>query len=313
MQLHAASLGEAVPRENFNAEIQSVFDSTVNLRLVQEDRLITVLLSEYYELPQGIRIADQRLSLHSWAPLNTLRAGPGVGAAARGGILRFDCSPLIIDLRSARVWRCSVAEIHIDMELLIAQKAWSTAWGLLNKGQRLKSTDIIADELFQLDVGSPLGQRISKPMMQLINSTKQFDVQGSTQAAEKLIGVGLGVTPSGDDILIGFLAGLWSRAGHSPIQLSFVRLLGSEIIRIAKQTSEISRTYLYHAAQGQFSSSLSTLAEAIAKGNGVEHATHEAMRIGHSSGMDSVTGLLIGLCAWNAKTALTQASPIWRV
>ena len=299
MQLHAASIGEAVPRENFNAEIQSVFDSAVNLRLVQEDRLITVLLSEHYELPQGIRIADRRLALHSWAPLNTLRASPGLGAAARGGILRFDCSPLIVDLRGARVWKCRMAELNMDLELTIAQKAWSTAWRLLNQGQRLKRAEIIADDLFQSKAGSALSQRISQPITHLIVSARKLDIQGSVQAAEKMIGLGPGVTPSGDDILIGFLAGLWSLAGRNPAQISFVQSFGKALLQIARQTNEISRTYLYHATQGQFSSSLLKLLEAIATGTDLDRAIQTAMRVGHSSGMDSVTGLLVGLCVWN--------------
>jgi hypothetical protein len=297
MQLHAASIGEAVPRDNFNARIQSMFDSAVNLRLASQDRLITILRSDHYELPQGIRIANKVISLQSLTV--------GLRAASRGGILRFDSAPLAIDLRGAHLWRCRVRDLNTDMNLPVAQKAWSTSLNLLTKGQRLKSTEIVADDLFQRDRGSALSQRMSKPVVQLIQSAEQFEVQGSAQAAEKMIGLGPGVTPSGDDILIGFLAGLWSRAGQHDKQLSFVRLFGNEIIKLAKQTSEISRTYLYHATQGQFSSSLSTLAEAISTGIGVEHATQEAMRVGHSSGMDSVTGLLIGLCVWNGRSTLS--------
>jgi hypothetical protein len=190
--------------------------------------------------------------------------------------------------------------------LPITREAWSTAWRLLNQGQRLRHAEIIADDLFQLEVCSPLSQRMSRPVMQLINSVEQFDIQGLTQAAEKLIGLGPGVTPSGDDILIGFLAGLWSTAGQNQIRLSFVRLLGNEIIRIAKLTSEISRTYLYHAAQGRFSSSLSRVVEAIATGTNLEPVTREALQVGHSSGMDSVTGLLIGLRLWNLEPSFVE-------
>jgi hypothetical protein len=117
-----------------------------------------------------------------------------------------------------------------------------------------------------------------------------------------MIGLGPGVTPSGDDILIGFLAGLWSMAGQNQTQISFIRSFGAELVQLAKQTSKISRTYIFHATQGQFSSSLSQLAEAIATGGDVETAAQTAMRVGHSSGMDSVTGLLIGLCVWNTET-----------
>lgn len=297
MQLQALSIGEAVPRENFDALIQSAFESAVNLRLADEDRLITVLLSERYELPQGIRI---------WTDTHSLQTlTPGLRAAARGGILRFDSSPFTVDLRGAPVWKCRVPELNLDMGSLSAQQAWSTVWDLLNREQRLRHADLVADDLFQADAGSPLSQRISRPVTSLITSTQGFDVRGARRAAGQMIGLGPGVTPSGDDILIGFLAGLWSMAGQNKQQLGFIHSFGTELIQLARQTGEISRTYIYHTAQGQFSSSLSHLAEAIATGDDVEELTQTALRVGHSSGMDSVTGLLIGLCVWNQESALT--------
>ncbi len=143
MQVQAASLGEAIPRENFDAIIQSVFDSAVNLRLADEDRLITLLISEQYELPQGIRIADKTLSLQALTV--------GLRAASRGRILRFDSSALTIDLRGASVWRCHVKELSADMESTSALEAWSKIWQALNETQRSRRADLIADELFQED------------------------------------------------------------------------------------------------------------------------------------------------------------------
>jgi hypothetical protein len=305
MQLRAASIGETVPRETFDAVIQSVFDTAVNLRLADEDRLITLLISEGYELPQGIRIWKNDLSLQTLTP--------GLRAAARGGVLRFDSSPLAVDLRGAPVWKCRVPELHADMNLAVTQKAWSIAWDLLNVEQEISNADIIADDLFQGNLDSPLSQRIAKPVLHLITSTEHYNLEDALLAAAKMIGLGPGVTPSGDDILIGFLAGLWSMAGQDQKQLSFIRSFGAELVQLSKGTSEISRTYIYHATQGQFSSSLSQLAEAIATGDGVEEATQTAMRVGHSSGMDSVTGLLIGLCIWNEVSTIPHRGRIKEV
>jgi hypothetical protein len=301
MQLQAASLGQAVPHENFDALIQSVFDSAVNLRLAEADRLITVLVSDHYELPQGIRIPTRDLPLRSLTLSTTLRASLGLHAASRCGILRFDASPLTVDLRGASIWRCRIPELDLDMESLASQRACAITWDLLNREQRDKNADIIADELLQANTGSPLSRRIGQPLMELVASAEQFDAQGAVRAAKKMIGLGQGVTPSGDDILIGFLAGLWSMAGQDQTQISFIRSFSTGLIKLAKKTGEISRTYIFHAAQGQFSSSLSHLAEAIATGGDVEAAAQTSMRVGHSSGMDSVTGLLIGLCVWNTQ------------
>ena len=280
-----------MPRENFDTVIQSVFDSAVNLRLAHNDRLITVLLSDHYELPQGIRIATKDVPLHSLTIDHR--------AAARGGILRFASFSLAIDLRGAPVWKCPVRELNTDMSALSVQESWSAAWELLNKEQRLRNTDIVAEDLFQSNAGSPLSQKLSGPLMQLITSTDQFALETSMHAAQKMIGLGPGVTPSGDDILIGLLAGLWSLAGENPPQLLFIHSFGSALMELAARTNVISRTYLYHATQGQFSSSLSNLTDAIARGGNVEQPAQMAMHVGHSSGMDSVTGLLIGLSVWN--------------
>lgn len=296
MQLHAASIGEAVPRGNFDARVQTVFDTAANLRLAEEDRLITLVISDRYELPQGIRLAKKDIPLQSLTP--------NLRAASRGGILRFDSTPLSIDLRGAPIWKCPVPDLHADMGSPAVQQAWDTAWELLNREQRLKGADVVAEDLFRSGAGPQLSQRMSGPVMSLTTSTVQFDPQGAMHAVEKMIGLGPGVTPSGDDILLGFLAGLWCTTGGNEQQSSFIRTFGEALMPLTKLTGEISRTYLYHAARGQFSSSLSNLAAAIAKGGPVDPALEEAMHIGHSSGMDAATGLLIGLRIWNTKHIL---------
>ncbi|HSK87478.1 MAG TPA: DUF2877 domain-containing protein, partial [Anaerolineales bacterium] len=181
-----------------------------------------------------------------------------------------------------------------------------TAWQLLNEGQRLYHTDIIAENLFRRNTGSFICQRMSVPVAQLVAATEEFNVKTATQAAQNMIGLGPGVTPSGDDILIGFLAGLWSLAGENQALLSFIQFFGNALIRLTAQTNEISRTYLRLATQGQFSNSLSNLAEAIARHRDVEQVLQIAMRVGHSSGMDSVTGLLIGLSVWTKAYSLYE-------
>jgi len=297
MQIQAVSIGEAIPRDNFDALIHSVFDTAANLCLVDEDRLVTLLVSEQYELPQGIRITQKTASLQSLTV--------GLLAACRAGVLRFESSPLTVDLRSAPVWKCHISNLNVDMQSTSAERSWSDVWQMLNARQRLKKAEIVADDLFQLSAGSLLSQKISRPVMQLASSTGQFDIEGAIQAAEKMIGLGPGVTPAGDDLLIGFLAGLWSTSGKDQSRLFFIQSFGDRLMELAAQTNLISHTYLYHAIHGQFSSSLSNLAESIALGSeNIQDIAETAMRVGHSSGMDSATGLLIGLSIWN-----TELSP----
>jgi hypothetical protein len=295
MQYHATSIGSAVPKNDFDAVIQSVFDSSVNMRLGHENRLITVLISDHYELPQGIRLNSKNVPLQS---LNV-----GLRAVCRSGILRFDLSPLTIDLRGASIWEAQLPLIDTTKPSL--RQSWSMIWRALNRQQRLKQTALIADDLFQSEKASLLTRKLSEPVLELILATKRFDVEASADASQKMIGLGPGVTPTGDDILIGYLAGLWSTAGEDKEKLTFIESFGKALSLLTYQTNEISRTYLYHAIRCEFSSSLINLLNAIENGE-AEHlvsTAKEAMRVGHSSGMDSITGLLIGLEVWDHSTS----------
>jgi hypothetical protein len=292
MQFHAVSIGSAVPQHNFDVLVQSVFDSSVNLRMVDQDRLITILISDHYELPQGIRLESKNV------PLQSLTVG--LRASCRGGILRFDSSPLTIDLRKVFIWEAQLS--RIDVTRPSTKQALSIVWKALNRAQRLKGTDLIADDLLHSDKGSALTRKLSQPVLELIATTQRFDVDTASNAARKMIGLGPGVTPSGDDILIGYLAGLWSVTDEYDKRLRFVSSFGEALLSLTKETNEISRTYLYHAIHGQFSSRLSKLVNTIGEGNEEQTlvAAKDAMRVGHSSGMDSVTGLGIGLAVWGS-------------
>lgn len=64
-----------------------------------------------------------------------------------------------------------------------------------------------------------------------------------------LIGLGIGLTPSGDDFLCGFLAGLRLSDGSSV----FLPFLEQHILHTLDRTNEISATFLRCAVLGQFS------------------------------------------------------------
>ena len=134
----------------------------------------------------------------------------------------------------------------------------------------------------------------------LLEATRRYDL-ASAPSLGSMIGLGGGLTPSGDDILVGYLAGLWSTTLDRPDRIRFVFSLGEAVIGLSDRTNAISSTYLYHSARGQVSSRLAELTAAICGGEAEDSilpVAESAMQVGHTSGMDAVTGLLIGLAAW---------------
>jgi hypothetical protein len=296
MQHKAISIGYAIPRAGFAAAVHSVFRSAVNLRLNSGGNLLTLVTSNEADLPQGIRVdAPDDFSfeiLHL-----------GEQATCRGNILRFASSALTIDLRGAESFTCHLAALHPDMTHPSVETAWRFAWQKLNERQTQSNAEVIAGNLFRLDeiikAGAP--RRIGEAMRNLFEATQRYDLT-DVSPVRALIGLGSGLTPSGDDLLVGYLAGLWSASKGRSNRLTFLSTLGEAVIRLSERTNDISRTYLYHAAHGQVSSRLVNLADAICAGSDPQHVQdrlNAAAQAGHTSGMDAATGLLVGLAVWN--------------
>jgi hypothetical protein len=275
MYFKAISVGDAVPHTDFDAAVHSVFRSAVNLRLDKGHRLLTLVASNEADLPQGIRVdtpADFSFEI--------CRAGELV--ACRDDILRV--GPLTIELRGTRRWKYDLPSLHADLTDPSAATAWRCAWDALNKRQIQLNAEIIAEDLFRSDgtIRTGVPRTAGKAMRGLVDATRRDDLLTAASSVRSLIGLGAGLTPSGDDLLVGYLAGLWCAV---------------------LDNSDISRAYLYHAARGQVSSRLADLAEAICRGENSERLltiAESAMRVGHTSGMDAVTGMLIGLAVWSS-------------
>ena len=105
----------------------------------------------------------------------------------------------------------------------------------------------------------------------------------------KVVGAGAGLTPSGDDMLVGYaLAVLYCR----PARLPDLRALCGPLL---EKTTEISRHLLSDALRGKFASPLVSLLVALKRDSGIDTAAETAFRIGSSSGRDGVFGLYHGL------------------
>jgi hypothetical protein len=301
MHLNAISIGYAIPRTDFDATVHSVFHSAINLRLNKWISLLTLVTSNEANLPQGIRVDtpdDFSFGVFS----------PGESVTCRDDILRFGSSALTIDMHGAGSFICDLASLQANMSDLSAASAWRYVWQILNERQIQLNAEIIAQDLFRSDekIRAGVPRKAGEAMRELFVAARQFDLAAAS-SINALIGLGSGLTPSGDDLLVGYLAGLWCTVQDRPERLQFVSDLGKEIIRLSQQTNDISQTYLSHASRGQVSSRLTNLAEVICRGKNLDHllaAVKPAMQAGHTSGMDAATGLLIGLVNWEAQSPI---------
>jgi hypothetical protein len=128
-------------------------------------------------------------------------------------------------------------------------------------------------------------------------------------AAEQLVGLGPGLTPSGDDVLAGLLIAL-RHLGQASGTSRAVRLadwLAAAVTFDARtRTTPISATLLHCAARGEAGAEILAVLRGIAGRQGLEPALLRLLRLGHTSGADLAWGLRIGL---DAVLALMERTP----
>lgn len=99
-----------------------------------------------------------------------------------------------------------------------------------------------------------------------------------------LIGLGTGLTPSGDDFLCGVLAGL-TLSGKENCTLA--NILKKDIAKHLSNTNDISQAFLHCALQNRFSLAVNSLAE-LPDAFSIRSSFE---KIGHSSGIDTLCGI----------------------
>jgi hypothetical protein len=137
-----------------------------------------------------------------------------------------------------------------------------------------------------------------EPMQAMLHALTTGDADGVAEAVRPLVGLGEGLTPSGDDFLVGLLAALhYGGNGLRSMQVACRLRLGAEAAKLgARATTPVSANYLRQAAGGSFSERLETVAVALLSEEGGDYAAAARLLIdtGHSSGTDSLVGLMLG-------------------
>ena len=137
-----------------------------------------------------------------------------------------------------------------------------------------------------------LGVRLARPMRE--------------PAPLDLVGLGSGLTPSGDDLLCGALVAL-----HAIGQVDAAHDLYAAISKAARHaTSPLSAAFLRAAAEGQSSEPLHETIIALLENQNVAHPLEAVARIGHTSGWDALAGAVLVLRAFASLTG--QGCPVAR-
>ncbi|WP_067478090.1 DUF2877 domain-containing protein [Actinomadura hibisca] len=124
------------------------------------------------------------------------------------------------------------------------------------------------------------------------------DLAGAVEAAERIVGLGPGLTPSGDDILAGLLVTLRLFGAAVPAGGRAVWLadwLGAAVTADAEtRTTALAATLLHCAAAGAAGAEVGAALRAVAGQEAPGPAARRLLAAGHTSGADLAWGVVAG-------------------
>ncbi len=275
-RLFADSVGARVPPRAC-AQVHSVFARACNIE-TEAGELVTLVSPGSGNLPHGIRCA---------APFARLRRGQAASLA--GATLRVPAAEIVVDFSRAAVWNGRVAAASpglcsAELQRMLRHHApdQGVAPALFSSGRP------------HCALQRALVARIAQVLPVLARATETRDTGAVVAALSALVGLGTGLTPAGDDFIVGYLAALWSRSRREPGIAALLRALAMPVGQMSMLTNAISRQMLLDAVQGQFAERLTDVVRCISEGGDVAGASMRALKVGHSSGADALCGLLFG-------------------
>jgi hypothetical protein len=215
---------------------------------------------------------------------------------------RIGVRPGMTFLPTAAGWAIPAAGVGIDASRAITWSAALPPAAMLDPTPKLEQTAAVARRLAS-DSAPHGGLARTQPCdawqvraWTLIDEQRQTLVAGDVVAAlgptVDLIGLGVGLTPSGDDYLVGLLAGF--AAMDDPVGIE----LGGAIAEHASvRTTAIGASAIAHAARGAFAERLHDVLIALAGGRFADLATSidRSTAYGATSGSDTLVGLFEGI------------------
>lgn len=287
-----AALLDRLPAAGWQGRVHSVFTRTINIETAA-GTLVTLAADGCDDAPDSVV-----LDLPDFTGSGVLAGDPVTAMPARIAI----AGRLTVDLRAAARWQEDLPR-GIDPQCLRANlpsaqvllSAAGTAGGMLAAGA---TADAWTGEVTRaLAIGTA----------QVRLSLLRGDDSAFRAHAASLIGLGPGLTPSGDDFLVGLFAAL--RCGDGAAR--FARPCADIVAAGASRTNAISLAALRHAAAGRVRASIAQLLQQLCQGSPdtVAPALQRVLAIGSTSGTDIAAGVVCGAGIHLERPALEPGFP----
>nr|BBH93977.1 hypothetical protein KTA_21760 [Thermogemmatispora argillosa] len=271
---YSEAITEVIAGEVQRGEVHSVFSAAANL-LFPNDFVLSLNAHDGVALPNGLRLSASRGAF----PFSALR--PGMPVLIGAWRLHIEDLQWTVDLSSCPRWRAQLRRPP-RLEPVTVER----------NRERLRSM-LLAPALVRSY------EQQGHPLLLLMRAALEGKHQLPTEPAalaERLAGCGPGLTPAGDDLLVGWLAAGWWLRGPAA---DFLAVCARLVTAAAPRTHLLSRTWLTWAGRGYFALPLLELLESLAEENEARllAQAQAVLALGASSGYDLLCGLVLGLAS----------------
>jgi len=270
-------------RRPLPATVHSVFERVINLQ-AGDGAIFAVAAAGVDDAPDTL-VADGPLAAPGIAPGDAVEAD---GERIVAG------SAIELVLAGARPWRAVLPAYPADDRRLRGNVA-----AVRQTLARTCSPGIPSSPL-----GGELARLLAYRCEQLVAALARGDLDTAARHGRAMLGLGPGLTPSGDDFLAGLLATLHLPGGPGQAVREFGALL---VTHAGDRTNAISVAMLRAAAQGRVRECVIALLRELVAGDadGVAAALSRVLAIGSTSGGDMAAGIA---AAFDLQARLARAS-----
>ena len=275
------------PQQEVMGWVHSCYARIINVR-TPAGRLLTLQGEGMLQAPLGLALATDVAALGTRLPVGALVVQDILTARRTPAALRLRCA-------DALVWDGQVPAQPGLTPSVLARRAHGLAAWLCRHTPGRGLTPLLALEHGPTGLSATCAAAYTALAPLCAGTGRQaFAVPTLLTLVQALVGLGEGLTPSGDDFLVGLLAvlhitGFLPCSAGSPVHAQFY-----ECVRLG--TSQLSGEFLRCAFEGHFAEPLVMLVRALCAPATDAWPAHAATlaTVGHSSGVDAMVGIALG-------------------
>lgn len=278
--IHALNYSSDLLEISLEGEIHSVFKRTINI-ITEKNEIYTLATSDIFKGPRLIHLSPKDLS-----KINEL-VGKNVQEKSEKLVIK---NQLEIDFFNAKEYK--VPEIIFKP---VSEKVKENVVFLNN--YLIKELDTVGyyRKTFLNEVENVLHQFLITGSTLLKEGLEEKNEKKVNEGISKLVGLGHGLTPSGDDLLTG--VSLVLNSSNYPNQ-EMTQLFNQQLTSRLSKTNLISQNQLRLSMNGKALAPTITFINALFEGKEIEElmvSMKEILTIGSSSGSDILSGVFLGM------------------